>query len=214
MMIGGFIWLTAGGNQSRIGEAKSWIGASLTGLIIALSSYLILYQINPELTKFAPLKVAWVKPAEEETTKLEDWEFDAGIEKQWDDASDSLKNLLACMRKELDNTYNCSGCGRISSISDSLNMASAGFNKCDTCEAGTKQSACAHTCQSCHYGGGSGSKSYAVDFGDGGEDVKTSETNQALSKSAATCGAKYIGSESNHLHISTSECSKDGAGKD
>ncbi len=58
LMVGGIIWLTSGGNQTRVGEAKSWIGASLTGLIIALSSYLILYQINPELTKIKPIKVA------------------------------------------------------------------------------------------------------------------------------------------------------------
>ena len=72
MMIGGFMWLMAGGNQSRISEAKSWIGASLTGLIIALSSYLILYQVNPNLVKFDALKVAWIKPEAEkkEITKF------------------------------------------------------------------------------------------------------------------------------------------------
>lgn len=72
MMIGGFIWLMAGGNQSRISEAKAWIGASLTGLIIALSSYLILYQVNPNLVKFDALKVAWIKPIVEkkEVTKF------------------------------------------------------------------------------------------------------------------------------------------------
>ncbi len=60
LMIGGIIWLTAGGNQTRIGTAKSYITASLTGLVIALSSYLILYQINPELIKLIPIKVAQV----------------------------------------------------------------------------------------------------------------------------------------------------------
>jgi hypothetical protein len=55
LMIGGIIWLTSGGNQTRVGEAKSWIGASLTGLIIALCSYLILATINPELVKIKPI---------------------------------------------------------------------------------------------------------------------------------------------------------------
>lgn len=64
LMIGGLIWLTAGGNQTRVGEAKSYIGASLTGLIIALSSYLILYQINPELTKLKPIVVGMVSEIE------------------------------------------------------------------------------------------------------------------------------------------------------
>ncbi len=61
MMVGGIIWLTAGGNATRVGEAKSWISASLTGLVIALSSYLILYQINPELVNLKPIKVTVVK---------------------------------------------------------------------------------------------------------------------------------------------------------
>ncbi|MFH0840624.1 MAG: hypothetical protein V1865_01385 [bacterium] len=47
--IGGVIWVTAAGNQGRITEAKSWIGSSLLGLTLALSSYLILTTINPDL---------------------------------------------------------------------------------------------------------------------------------------------------------------------
>jgi hypothetical protein len=51
IMIGGVIWLTAGGNTNRIENAKSWITAALTGLVIALSSYAILYTVNPDLVK-------------------------------------------------------------------------------------------------------------------------------------------------------------------
>ncbi|MEI6596812.1 MAG: pilin [bacterium] len=61
LMVGGVLWIIAGGSATMIGEAKSWIGASLTGLVIALCSYLILYQVNPALTVFQPLKVAQVK---------------------------------------------------------------------------------------------------------------------------------------------------------
>lgn len=49
-MFGGMLYLTAGGDSSRIGEAKSWIVASLTGLVLVLSSYMIIYQVNPNLT--------------------------------------------------------------------------------------------------------------------------------------------------------------------
>lgn len=52
MMWGGVVWITAGGNTERISNAKSWIGASLTGLVLALASYTILYTINPNLVKF------------------------------------------------------------------------------------------------------------------------------------------------------------------
>lgn len=70
LMIGGIIWLTAGGNQTRIGTAKSYIGGSIAGLVIALSSYLILYQINPELIKLKPIKVTQVKGIPTATTTL------------------------------------------------------------------------------------------------------------------------------------------------
>lgn len=49
MMIGGIVWITAAGNASRISEAKAWIGAALTGLVLALFSYMILDTINPRL---------------------------------------------------------------------------------------------------------------------------------------------------------------------
>ena len=55
MMWGGVIWITAGGNTERISNAKSWISASLTGLVLALASYTILYTINPNLVKFEPI---------------------------------------------------------------------------------------------------------------------------------------------------------------
>jgi hypothetical protein len=61
LMFGGVVWLTAGGNQTRIGEAKAWIGASLTGLIIVLTSYMILYTVNPDLVQFRPIKITPVE---------------------------------------------------------------------------------------------------------------------------------------------------------
>jgi hypothetical protein len=61
MMIGGFIWITAGGNTARVGEAKNYIGASLMGLLIALASYTILYYINPNITKYTPIVIDQIK---------------------------------------------------------------------------------------------------------------------------------------------------------
>jgi len=49
LMIGGIIWLVSAGNASRITQAKSWISGSLTGVLILLTSYILLYQINPDL---------------------------------------------------------------------------------------------------------------------------------------------------------------------
>ncbi len=57
LMVGGVMWIIAGGSATMIGEAKAWIGASLTGLIIALCSYTILYQVNPALVSFGPMNI-------------------------------------------------------------------------------------------------------------------------------------------------------------
>ncbi len=57
LMIGGVIWLTAGGNVNRVETAKQWIGGALTGLVLMLTSYMLLYQINPELVAFPELGI-------------------------------------------------------------------------------------------------------------------------------------------------------------
>lgn len=61
LMVGGIMWITAGGSAERIGEAKAWITASLTGLVIALCSYMILYTVNPNLVNF---KITTIKTVE------------------------------------------------------------------------------------------------------------------------------------------------------
>lgn len=61
MMFGGLRWIVAGGNSASITEAKAWITASLTGLVLVLLSYTVLYIINPDLTIFKSLNVAMVK---------------------------------------------------------------------------------------------------------------------------------------------------------
>ena len=39
ILIGGFTWMTAGGNDEKVGEAKKWIFAGIIGLAIILSAY-------------------------------------------------------------------------------------------------------------------------------------------------------------------------------
>ncbi|MEK7131694.1 MAG: hypothetical protein AAB797_03105 [Patescibacteria group bacterium] len=51
VLIGGFKWMTAGGNEEGISEAKSWIFAGIIGLAIILSAYaLATYVINSLVT--------------------------------------------------------------------------------------------------------------------------------------------------------------------
>lgn len=64
IIIGGFIWTTSGGNPQRIDSAKKMIGRSLSGLIIAVSSYVILFTINPELVEFKSLEIKLIAKEE------------------------------------------------------------------------------------------------------------------------------------------------------
>jgi hypothetical protein len=61
LMVGGVRWLTAGGNASAVTDAQSYITGSLTGLVLALLSYTILYTINPALVSFKPIRVKMVE---------------------------------------------------------------------------------------------------------------------------------------------------------
>lgn len=48
IVIAGYIYMTAGGNASRVGTAKSIITAALIGIVLALAAFLILDTIHPQ----------------------------------------------------------------------------------------------------------------------------------------------------------------------
>lgn len=52
LIYGGILYLTSGGNVKRINSAREKIRYSFLGLLILLSSFLILNTINPQLVKF------------------------------------------------------------------------------------------------------------------------------------------------------------------
>lgn len=39
VLIGGFKWMTAGGNEDKVGEAKKLMGAGIVGLVIVLAAW-------------------------------------------------------------------------------------------------------------------------------------------------------------------------------
>lgn len=56
IMIGGYMYMASAGNNASMEKAKGVITDAIVGLILALSSYLILYVINPDLTKIKEIK--------------------------------------------------------------------------------------------------------------------------------------------------------------
>ncbi len=56
VMAGGFLWLISGGSPDKVGKAKEFIFSAITGLTLALFSFIILSAINPSLVAFQPIK--------------------------------------------------------------------------------------------------------------------------------------------------------------
>lgn len=51
IMLGGYMYIASAGNNSQMEKAKGVITDALIGVVMALTAWLILYEINPELTK-------------------------------------------------------------------------------------------------------------------------------------------------------------------
>jgi hypothetical protein len=64
LMYGGFSYLMSGGSADKISNAKSWIGAALSGLVLVMLSYTILSIINPKLLDFKISPIEEVDPLE------------------------------------------------------------------------------------------------------------------------------------------------------
>ena len=91
IMVGGFQWITAGGNQSKIGEAKERVMGAVIGLFLALSSYLLLYTINPDLVEIVDLNVDKIETlicASGDTVCYNN--NDCNVETNWFDGADAI----------------------------------------------------------------------------------------------------------------------------
>ncbi len=67
VIIGGIRYMTAAGNESTITEAKGQITAAILGLVLLLTSWLILNTINPELVSLKNLTVSSVNTIASQT---------------------------------------------------------------------------------------------------------------------------------------------------
>ena len=66
IMVGGFRWMTAGGNASVVTSAKDQITSALIGLLIGVGSFALLKFINPELVVLRNLNLGEIKKIETE----------------------------------------------------------------------------------------------------------------------------------------------------
>ncbi len=64
LMAAGLMWLTSGGSQEKIGQAKNMISGSIIGLVLLFGSYTILNLVNPELVNFHVRNIPNIKEIE------------------------------------------------------------------------------------------------------------------------------------------------------
>lgn len=205
--VGGFMYMTSAGNTSRMDSAKRVIFDAVIGLIVALSAWLLLFVINPDLVRVnISLKaVELPKPSEYISGPYAPivppgppgacygLATQPGIDAQCKDVSATLSGLLACLAKNLPSLI-------INSISDSAGYAFCKYtwNK-PPCAHGSVKTGCipGGICTSCHYGGKTCTDgSYAVDIS-----TRNLSASQ-ISSAAASCGAHYVLNEGNHVHVS------------
>lgn len=61
MILGGFQYLTSGGDKTRVEKGKKRIQDALIGIVLAFGSYALLWSINPGLVNFEELQIAGVQ---------------------------------------------------------------------------------------------------------------------------------------------------------
>lgn len=61
-LVGGFLYMTAGGLPQNVQRAKEVIMGSITGLALLLGAYLMLKIINPNLVQLKPLEIKTIEP--------------------------------------------------------------------------------------------------------------------------------------------------------
>lgn len=60
IIVSGFQWIVPDSSGENISSAKKRIAGAVTGLILAVGSYTILYTINPELVQFRSIRVRYI----------------------------------------------------------------------------------------------------------------------------------------------------------
>lgn len=77
VVVAGYVYMSAEGNEESVTKAKDILVSSVTGLIILFVGYILLRAINPDLIKFQRIQPPSVTL---ESTSLKDWQGSMNIE--------------------------------------------------------------------------------------------------------------------------------------
>ncbi|MFA5069849.1 MAG: M15 family metallopeptidase [Patescibacteria group bacterium] len=79
IVFGGYQWITAAGNASRIQNAKTTISGALVGLVLTLTAYIFLNTINPELVQFKSIEPGEIARNALESTQTQECPTDTEL---------------------------------------------------------------------------------------------------------------------------------------
>jgi hypothetical protein len=219
LVIGGFFYMTAAGNNSQLTKAKSIITDALIGIIVALFAWLLLFTINPDLVSIDLSRLGYLTtdpkhnplasgsdtsnaqrgPAGSAPVTGNCGGMDVrGIKAtQCGDASPELVTFLECMHEILPDAA-------ITSISDDNAVGNLSACQGDNHKPYDRQNrtGCAHMRNSCHYGGrAQNSQSYAVDL-----TYRTNITPEQYIEACQSCNGIYCHQEPYHFHADIKPC--------
>lgn len=112
LVYGGIRYILSAGNPSALADAKSQMLAALIGIVLLLSSYLILNTLDPRLLQLTIKEIAPVTPGEDISFRAEDISFRA-IEAMVDDIARLIKDGNTTAAKAL---YESQKLGKISDL--------------------------------------------------------------------------------------------------
>ena len=117
LMWGGFRWMTAAGNESRVESAKETMYSSVIAVILILTAYILLNTINPELVKIRDLSsiITPISPI------FQDSEFYQSAPKY----SEALKNDPKATGTK--NQYNSASCPTAEEINSGFTVFLTGY---------------------------------------------------------------------------------------
>lgn len=206
IMWGGFLWVTSTANPGNIATAKRKIYNAIIGAIFLLSIYVILNTINPELVG-GVLRLPGIQAPVVNQPPTAICSNGSALAQQFNNAAfprrvaAELATLMVCL--ESDPT--------VSSLIDKNQTYTFEISNdmCNYTRGNTLCGTCAHSLNSCHYGGAAGRDgSLAVDYNTkDGSPTGEQQLFNALNSLKSTCGFGYILFEQTHTHLSTTSCS-------
>ena len=203
ILYAGFLWMTSAANPGNIAVAKRYMTNAIIGAVLLLSSYIILYTINPDLVGgtvtlpgISPQPRSSLPPGGANCNNPQALAQQYNVPYPRTNVPE-LNTLISCANSRIGSMIDQNQIYTYEQSNDLCNYT-RGNSVCGTCQ---------HRVNSCHYGGQAGTAgSLGVDF-NAASGTTENQLYTALQNISTTCNFGNILFETNHTHVSTQSCS-------